>query len=347
MDTPTLLGHLARFGSFSTQSELLCTQGLTYLLQVHEDARSAMTDLIVARTGLAIDGSLTWEAEARQEDGARPDLEACEAGGVPVIKVEAKLSAELFEGQVQSYVRDLQNRNLSDSAMLVLVPLRRTSEAAKVTASALDLHGFGPWRVTDGYRTGIAVISWDDLFAALRGGKADRFNHELEQLQAMYDVLSGDFIAPLAGIEDLLQWRERGTDLLNVVDKVTRRLTTQHPVYPMGLESLDDGSHESEPRGYHRRYVCSFASDVESCFAIGVRDSFEQWVTPIWMRFRQDTGHFELIRQRIEASCLRSLESGGHIWIPLDVPFDVWSEQMIQALVEQAEEVVRIAYQAE
>jgi hypothetical protein len=27
---PTLLGYLAKFGSFSTQSEVLCTQGLTH-----------------------------------------------------------------------------------------------------------------------------------------------------------------------------------------------------------------------------------------------------------------------------------------------------------------------------
>ena len=42
MTTPTLLGYLAKFGSFSKQSEVLCTQGLAYLLQTHEDAHSAM-----------------------------------------------------------------------------------------------------------------------------------------------------------------------------------------------------------------------------------------------------------------------------------------------------------------
>ena len=42
MTTPTLLGYMARFGSFSAQSEVLCTQGLAYLLQTYEDARSAL-----------------------------------------------------------------------------------------------------------------------------------------------------------------------------------------------------------------------------------------------------------------------------------------------------------------
>ena len=51
MESPTtLLGHPSHFGSFSTQSELLCTQGLAYLLQTHEDARSALADEVEART---------------------------------------------------------------------------------------------------------------------------------------------------------------------------------------------------------------------------------------------------------------------------------------------------------
>ena len=205
MDAPTLLGHLARFGSFSTQSELLCTQGLTYLLQTHEDARLAMSHLVRDTTGIDICSSLAWEAETRQEDGGRPDLEACSTEGIPVVKVEAKLGAELLENQVQSYVKDLQRRNKSECALLVLVPEKRVEEAAKITARALGLSGTGPWPIIYGHHPGTAVISWNQLFNVLGSGKSAKFRYELEQLQAMHDVLSGDFIAPLAGIEDLRQ----------------------------------------------------------------------------------------------------------------------------------------------
>ena len=71
MTTPALLGYLARFGSFSTQSEVLCTQGLAYLLLEHEDARSAMAGEVKARTGIGIGDSLTWLAEARQDDAEK------------------------------------------------------------------------------------------------------------------------------------------------------------------------------------------------------------------------------------------------------------------------------------
>ncbi len=348
--TPTLLGYLAQFSSFSTQSEVLCTQGLTYLLQTYPQARSALADEVMARTGIGIGDSLTWHAEEPDEDGGRPDLEARTADEVPVVKIEAKLGAELGAGQLQSYVADLRKRNSGKGALLVLVPKWRTAEAAEVTAEAFGPSESGQWRVTDEHASGaavIAVISWGQLFTALRVGQEVRFHLELEQLQAMYRELSGDFIAPLAGIEDLRRWRERENEFLNVVDKVTHRLTTQQRIYPMGFESLEGTSHELDDRGYRRRFVCRFVDDVESCFSIGVRDSFAEWVTPVWMRFRSDTSNFGRIRQRIEASDLQHLKSSGHIWIPLEIPLEVSGEKMVEALVAKAEEVVRVAYPTE
>ena len=316
MMTPTLLGYLANFGSFSTQSELLCTQGLTYLLQTYKSARSALADEVKARTGIGIGDSLAWLPEAQQADKAKPDREARTADGIPVVKIEAKLGAELGADQLQSYVADLRERNSGETVMLVLVPKGRTAEAAQVATTAFGPSESGSWRVTDGRFSGIAlisIISWDELFACLRAGKGERFLFELEQLQAMYHVLSGDFIAPLNSNEEVLRWRERETDFLNVIDQVTRRLTTKHQIYPMGSEPLEGASHESVPGDYRRRFVCSFDDDVESCFCIGLRDPFSEWVTPIWMRFHRDTGNFRNIRQRIEASTLRWLDSGGHI----------------------------------
>lgn len=349
MTTPTLLGYLARFGSFSTQSEVLCTQGLAYLLREHKDARSALAGEVRTRTGIEIGDSVTWLAEALQEDGARPDLEARTTDAVPMVKIEAKLGAELGKTQLQSYEADLRKRNDKEAAMLVLVPERRTAEAISVTALAFGLSGSDPWRVNEDRPCGsvvISVISWDELFAALKSGKAERYHYELEQLQAMYHELSSDFVAPLANEEDLHQWRSSKTDFAKLVDQVTRHLTEHHRIYPMRLETLEKISPVHEPGQYHMRYVCSSADSPAPCYSIGVRDSFKEWITPIWMRFHRDTYNFRHIRRRIESSDLRSLPSGGHIWIPLDVPRDVSGEKMIEALVEQAGEVVRVAYRA-
>lgn len=345
----TLLGYLARFASFSSQSEVLCTEGLAYLLRTHADARSALAGEVQSRTGTVIGKSVTWLGQAPQPDGGIPDLEARTADGIPIVKIEAKLGAELGLGQLQSYVADLRCRNKGDSALLVLVPKAQIDRFTRETAGVLKLSGSGPWRVTDGHRIGIAVISWDELFTVLHSGATERFLYELEQLQAMYYELSSDFIAPLASDEDLRLWRSSDTDFVKLVDQVTRRLTNQHRVYPMQTESIEQGLPERDPGEYRFRYVCPCASTATSCFSIGARDSFAKWSSPIWMRFHKDTGNFRVIRHRIESSDprLRSLESGGHIWMPLDVPRDVSGEDMIEALVAQAEEVLQVAFQAE
>ena len=71
----TLLGHLTQFSSFSKQGELLCTQGLAYLLQ-RPDARLVFADWLSSKVGLPVGADLMWEPEVRQADGGRPDLVA-------------------------------------------------------------------------------------------------------------------------------------------------------------------------------------------------------------------------------------------------------------------------------
>jgi len=348
MATSTLLGHLARFASFSMQSEVLCTQALTYLLQTHEAARLALANKVEACTGIGIGESLTWRAET-VHDGGRTDLQACQADGVPVVTIEAKLGAELLISQLKSYEADLRSKNSGEAALLVLVPKSQTAVIAQVIINAFGLSGSRPWRITDGRQSGgvvISIISWDELFAALQSIEGDRFQYELEQLQAMYRELSSDFIAPLANDADLRQWESCGTDFVRLVDQVTRRLTKpEHKVLPKLIEAIDPISPE---RGKYRlRYVRGHSDYPASCYSIGVRDSFAEWLTPVWMRFHKDTPYFKQIRERIQKRSARSLASGGHIWIPLFVPPHVSAEQMVQNLVEQAEKVIQAAYMAE
>lgn len=340
METPTLLGHLARFASFSQQSELLCTQALAYLLQTHESAHSAMARLIAERTGVSLDATHTWRAEARQENNGRPDLEARDAEGVAIVKIEAKLGAEIGKDQVGSYVDDLQHRNDSTSAMLLLVPEARTEQATKMLAAALRPSGPAarPPREAGGITT--AVLTWEELFEALLSDSTALLRFEVEQVRGMYRVLTGAFIAPLADEDDLRQWRTRRDEFEKVIDKVTRRLTTEHAIYPMSREPLPGEPSTDASGGYQRRYVCPAPG---SCFSIGIRDAFAGYLTPVWMRFHKDTGNFSQIRRRIQASSVRCVESSGHIWIPLDVPLQVSGEQMVDTISMKISEIMSVS----
>ena len=351
----TLLGSLARFGSFTTQSELLCTQALAYLLQTYAHAANALTEEATKRTDVEIQKSVTWHAEVVHDDRKRPDIEAQSKSGIPFLMIEAKLGAVFGPDQLPAYKRLLQMHDEGEAALLVLVPEKRIKEA--VNAVSRD---FGPpqadrWYLTDGRPCGIAVISWEEIFTALGSRKEERFIYDLDQLEEMYKELRGAYIAPLADIEDLLHWRERETDFINVAKEVSCQLTSAGRLLPFQTEPLEDPSEKAEgpsddleEQVYRRRYVRCPGGDNDSYFSIGVRDPFAGWTTPIWMRFHRDTDKFSHIRQRIEKdSSLDWLESGGHIWIPMEVPFEVSGDQMIDIIVEQAKRALRVVYQIE
>lgn len=338
-----ILGHLAQFSSFSTQGEVLCTQGLAFVLR-DPGASSALTAEIACRTGIEFSGDLTWRAEVRQEsDGGRPDLEAI-AGGVPVVKVEAKLGADLSEGQLMSYCVDLRGRS-DTGALLVVVPKQRVDEAENMVSGVFERSAAGRWQPGDHPGIAVVVASWDELFEALRD--VETVQEDLVQLESMYEVLSGNNILPFASYDDLVRWRERESDLVSIVDGVTRDLTTEHKIYPMGVETLPLDPEGLETKGYHRRYFCRPMGEKRPCFSIGLRNPFENHRTPVWLRVHGETPGYQVLHERLHSSGVASqlILSGGHMWFPLDVPLDAADEEMVRSLIDQANELLRAALQ--
>jgi hypothetical protein len=185
----------------------------------------------------------------------------------------------------------------------------------------------------------MALVSWEEVFEALATVRSDEFRGNLNQLRAMYRVLNGDDLEPLTNDEEILQWRERAAWWETVVELVTRRLT------PQGTRVLPMGSEEGSTL-YRRRYVCRRIAEAESCYSIGTRDPFQNYRTPIWLRFHRVTGHFVEIAGRIERSTLREavVRSEGHLWFPLEVPLNSNRETMIGALVAQVQRIIAVAY---
>lgn len=355
-----LLTHLAQFGSFYSQGELLCTQGLTYLLE-NSDARVAFRDFISNRAGYQVSADLEWRAEVRQQDGGRVDLEGCARGGTPQAKIEAKLGAVLGEEQLTSYLTDLQTRS-GGGLLLVLVPPDRIGEATTVVSRAFTVTGNGPWRLADMPDSAIAVITWEEILETLGDVRSVAFEGDLAQFREMYRVLKGDVIEPITDIAEILKWREREGTFVHLVDRVSRRLTQNHNLMPMGKE-FD---------GYQRRYVCrplgnehpvgadhwtdrapplgrasAGTAQPWPCFSLGIRDPFRSHITPIWLRFHKNTASFSVVRDNLMASSLshRLVESGGHLWIPVDVQPDTDVQRQIDLLIASAEDVIRVAYQ--
>lgn len=335
-----LLTHLAQFSSFARQGELLCTQSLAHFLQ-DADARAAFSAFVSQRMGMDVPSELEWRAEVRQDDLGRPDLEGRTGDGAGLVKVEAKLSAALGSGQLRSYVNDL-NARCQQGVLLVLVPRRRAGEAAKVVSEAFNVSGEGPWQIAGTSLCGVAVIAWEEVLEALRTVRTQPFQSDLEQFEAMFKGLNGDVIEPFETAEEL-QDPEREEKLVKLVDRVTRLLAVDGRVMPMGDDQ--DGNKVA----YRRRYICPPLLDERPCFSVGVRHPFAGYKTPIWLRFNRTTPKFTLIRDRLTAASPtsdRMVESGGHVWIPIDVPIQTEGGVLIESLLDQIRRVIQVAYES-
>jgi hypothetical protein len=331
-----LLGHLAQFGSFWQQGELLCTQGLAYLLRDAEGER-AFTDLISRATDRPLSPGLRWLAESRQEDRGRPDLEGRDAEGRPLVKIEAKLGAAFGQGQLESYVSALCAGG--GGVLLLVVPKSRLEEITDHTSALFEIAGVGPWRITrDAVEVACAVVSWEDVLEALSTVASERFRDDLSQFLAMYRVFNGDDWEPPTSDPELLAWRDQQASWEILVERVTRALTPGSQVLPFGVHG------GAQP--YRRRYVRLLESPVSSFYSVGTRDPFQGHKTPVWLRFHKDTGHFIEITGRLERSALaaNAVHSQGHLWFPLDVPLNSDRQTIIRDLVAQALRIVAVAY---
>jgi hypothetical protein len=330
-----LLGHLAQFASFSKQGELLCTHALAYLLRNPEGER-VFSDFIASVAGSPLLGKLEWRPEITQADGGRPDLEGRSADGAAVVKIEAKLGAPFGAGQLESYISALRGGDMQ-RVLLILVPACRREEVISHTCWHFATEGPGPWRLEPAPCVHLAVAVWEQLFEALAVVSSEGFADDLAQFRAMYRVFNGDDIEPLTTDEQVLAWRERADWWLKLVDLATRRLAGER-LLPLGLEQ------GSPP--YHRRYVCRRLGNADTCYSLGTRDPLAGHTTPIWLRFHRDTGHFAQLKANLDRAPggPHAVQSGGHLWFPLEVPRDSNRETMIGALVEQVQRLVAAAY---
>jgi len=336
-----LLGHLAQFGSFWSQGELLCTQGLAFLLG-HPEGDLRFTDLISSATGRRIPPGLNWRAEALQEDGRRPDLEGRDAADRAVVKVEAKLGAPFSAGQLESYVSGLCSGG-QGGTLLVLVPKSRLGEAAGYVCERFEVAGSGPWRIShDGAEVPCAVLSWEQVLGALSASAFGRFQDDLSQFRAMYRVLAPDHVVPPTQDAHLLRWREEEASWELLAKHVTRVLTAPGDgVLPFG--------EEGGVQRYRRRYVCRLVAGEFSCYSVGTRDPFEGHRWPLWLRFRRDTADFRGIVTRLGSSDLKgeAVNSEGHLWFELELPQDSEHPSVAEAvddLVKQVQRILAVAY---
>lgn len=78
-----------------------------------------------------------------------------------------------------------------------------------------------------------------------------------------------------------------------------------------------------------------------------MRDPFEGHSTFVWMRFHHSTPGFSIVQNLLKKSKFSTqiVRSSENIWIPFGIPLNTCGESLIDSFVEQAEEIVQVAYE--
>jgi hypothetical protein len=232
----TLFGHLVtRFGS--AQAENLATEGLAYVLGRFPEARRLFLRFL-ERSVQSLPGDLAFATQARDADGAIPDLVGRDADGNQVVIVEAKFWAGLTGRQPNAYL----DRLPAEGGLLVFVaPARRFESLWPELLARCRVAGHAPkefegcggdWRVAclDGGRR-LALTSWravlEELHAGLQQAGEVAAAADVLQLRGLADRMDADAFLPLASEELTAATGRRIVQFCQLVDDAVDRLKAE------------------------------------------------------------------------------------------------------------------------
>ena len=320
-----LLGSLASTPWLSRHGEVLAVQCIRFLLE-EKQCRLALHDLLFRSTRVELPEDAYWRSESVLDEG-RPDLVAGELDGPPQVVVEAKFEHLITSGQVQAYLRLLQQAPPGQAALVLLVPEHRRAEAQAALAS-----------VQSGVAS--AVVTWDEVASAFRGvSDGDPFlMHDVRQFEGLCETYGAKDIRPLT-TDELREWQSRLDDLKVLIDRVSSELSIRR-LLPLGREH--DMTRDAV--GFYRRYVSGDHGPDGATMAIGVRKPRPGHQSPVYVRYHLRTRDFPAAKQRLLASELPvDIAERGHAYVPLEVPTGVSGAEVVRRLVEQARQVHRVA----
>lgn len=344
---PVVLGHLAATGWFAAHGEVALTGGLAFCLQKDRAAARAFVELIRTRTGHTAEQLPVpdrWEAESGDPAGWRVDVagwQEVDSISVPIVFVEAKVSAGFAPRQVSTYVESQQESvreaEAPGGALAVLVPEASVRTARERVADDLGRLGATPdercWVVHGEPRVAVTVISWDEAIRHMLE-QADPAAGDLEQLHGACQALQGADVAALTEADLDGGWRNRKEDLRFIIGRVTEEAIARL--------SLPLAPWQANPSGGLEGGFRYLAPSALPNLAVGMR--LDETGPPLWVRWHQRTADIGLVERRLTEAGRTPQRHEGHLWLPLGIKPDSGSATcQIDRLVSQVVDLYNIA----
>jgi hypothetical protein len=340
-------------------SELTMTFSLGHVLSAPPCA-AELSDLVTQQVSVRMPVLTNWVTEQRQTDGGRPDVEAYDAhmeggeGGVPLVKIEAKLGAAMSANQIDSFAADQLLRleaalgpqhETRPGFIVLIVPKARMDEAADLLRGmkADPLEG-GGFRLRCEYPGGqfAAVVSWEHLIRAFKSVAGKEEQADVIAFEDLYEGLHTVAMDPF-DVEDLTSaWETARNDIVEVLKKATTRIFQEFRVSPDRIGPWE----YNDPAYLERRYVSRVrGSGPRTHFAVGIREPQPDHPTPVWLRYENTVDMTAVHDRLLKSSLAESVISPAAttVWLPLYIPDNVTFDAAVLGVLAQIELIDDIA----
>jgi hypothetical protein len=319
----SLLGFLGK--NFSTQTENLATEALTYILENSTAARSALTKLnsIIQPD---INPQLIYHSQVYGEDAAIPDVVGFDYNQESVQIIEAKFWAGLTDNQPVTYLNRLSDNQ--PSLLLFLVPHLRMESIWGELLFRIGENGFDYQniKIQDNIFLAeisptkmLAIISWDSLLnlmlIEMELQRDEAFKGDLLQLKGLCNELDNDAFFPIQSEEISPMIARRNNNFSDLVDEIIYKGIAEN------YFSNENGKLRTTYGPYHygRFFKCNdfYASLVFNNIAWG-----DLYNTPIWLEIygKEWRSPIHLNKVKLALSSLQ-IETPRRLYIVDDTPY--------------------------
>ena len=327
--------------------EDVATEGLAYVLGRSEAARTCVQRLAGEWAPLPLPPITLFRSQVGATDGSRPDLEAHDAQGKPVLIFENKFWAGLTPAQPVEYLRRLaaQGGVLCFVAPTARLPMlwpeliqRATTGSGQVGVRREE----SELKVAHvGENCGLVLASWTFLLGQLREAlKAQRERAlvaDIRQLMGLAARMDTSGFIPLT-VSDLTAPTARHVlQFCEVVNAAVDRLITEPRSKPFASIR---GLRATGGQGWYGRYlrlhglVCFLSFDAPMWA--------EHGRSPIWLRITFPDSPYA---SKVEQAMARLLGNDGYVrpgdvgrpgvWVPVQVPEGRERDAVIESVVDQ------------
>jgi hypothetical protein len=323
--------------------EDVATEGLAYVLGRSEAARACIQRLAADWAPAPLRPITLFRSQVGAEDGSRPDLEAHDAAGVPVVIFESKFWAGLTPAQPVLYLRRLADHGgvlsfIAPTARLPMLWPELTQRATTNSAPVRVLRDEPELKVAYvGENRGLVLASWSFLLGQLREALEAQGEPALvadvRQLMGLAARMDASGFLPLT-VSDLTAPTARHVvQFCEIVNAAVDLLLREPFASSKGLRATGG-------QGWYGRYlrlhglVCFLSFDAPLWA--------EHGRSPIWLRL---TFPDSLYPSQIEQAIARLLGRDGYVrpgdaarpgvWVPARVPEGRERDAVIASLVDQ------------